>query len=344
MKLHRTDVKWFRDLKKHMLSIHYDEPAVIKMKAATVLNPNSREPMKKLLHAGDKKHNQDPKLNQGFMTTGRVTNKPHSGADLTTCRNCDITVLTLNFRKHFSKCTQTNYSKIRGLVALGGVSYNKWHPTASAEFIEKIGKYLNPNCPIIKLIRYDLLIVTYGNEMVQKYRRERTKAHIVTQLRRLGYLKKVLKVKQLREIFFAANVGKIMTAIEKLAQINEEKDELKHPTVATGYRTLLQFMVGCLLSIYIRTNNKEAQKTVKDFELEFKRQFNIQLTKLAAESLNDHKRHKEKLMPRIDDIKKLQKFLLTNRNDCYEKLKVEFTKEIPCFAEGQYDLVTDDKL
>lgn len=215
---------------------------------------------------------------------------------------------------------------MRGLIAIGGQSFNKWHKVADPEFVNKIGRQLNSNCPIVKKIRYDFLIISYGNELVQKYRKERNKAHIITQLRRLGYLKKQMKVKHLREIFLSTKVSLILKAMEKLAGIKEGGDELEFPTVAQGYRTLIIAVADCLYSIFNKNGNNQGKEEIKDFKFQFMRDYLISMSKIAAESANDHKRNKKKLMPTQDDIRCLSKYLLEKRNTCYEELSNGFSK------------------
>ena len=92
------------DLKKHMKRRHLNLTEIKDMKNDSILNPGSREPMKKLLYKGDYLVHNKKEYNQGVMHSAR---KPCSdnvtAADMVVCGNCYGTFVNTSYADHVKR-------------------------------------------------------------------------------------------------------------------------------------------------------------------------------------------------------------------------------------------------
>ncbi|KAL7297539.1 hypothetical protein TKK_0009899 [Trichogramma kaykai] len=173
-------------LKVHKLRKHKNEPDVIEMIRLTKIHPpNSREPMKKLLHSGDIIYNTNNELNKGDLRVARKTMYNKTPDDFTACENCKIMVLETDYRKHRLRCTGKCVGSTRNIAQEGRALIPRCHAVANNTLRKRIFPRIS-NDPVSRCIRYDQLVYEFGNELSSKLRGEQHTRNIVTQLRRLG--------------------------------------------------------------------------------------------------------------------------------------------------------------
>ncbi|KAL7291589.1 hypothetical protein TKK_0014632 [Trichogramma kaykai] len=315
-------------LKKHLKSAHKDTAEVQEMmrldKATTSF---SREPMKKLLYRGDAIHNSSAELNKGDLRVARKTMYVKTADEFTMCSNCNTYVVDTDYRKHRSRCTGENVKSTRNIAQEGRALIPRCSKVANDNLRRRILSRMS-NDAISKAIRYDDLIMEYGNELTSKLRGVQHRNNIVTQLRRLGRLKLILNVKKLEEMFFG-NSELVVRAIEKMAEPFSDTDEneyLKYPTVARNLNTIIKSVCGMYEAKCIKKLVAIDPQLIANWNTTYQRDFTVILSRMASESKSHNTRHKDYGLPNEGDPQLLYDYLSNNLKSCYQSLKTEYSE------------------
>lgn len=220
-------------LKRHMLAKHKNEKEVQKAERLTASKPKSRAPMKKLLHVGDFDHyNTNKDNNQGNLRVARAPRSEKSADNYTACPECKGMFSVVQYRSHITRCTGISGLGCRNLAAIGRKMTPNCHAVTGNRMRHEILNRMRQD-KVVRAIKYDELVMTYGNQRCSHLREQHHKENICVQLRRLGRLKVALGVKNFSDMLIPAKSESVVAAIEDLS-IDKEKnplrDRLNYPT------------------------------------------------------------------------------------------------------------------
>lgn len=184
---------------------------------------------------------------------------------------------------------------------------------------------------ITRLIRYDELIIAFGNQQCEKYKAsEHNDAMIRQKIRRVGRLFEVLKSKhseiaEFASIYYPRYSTSCIEAINKLAGLSLCGKFYKTPSLASALGGLIKELGKILINRCIRQEKYDKKVFVKDFLKVFLEDFATLVSKTIYETINQNKRRKQIILPVKSDIAKLHNFLQENRRVAYNSLKEEFS-------------------
>ncbi|KAL7305544.1 hypothetical protein TKK_0002279 [Trichogramma kaykai] len=315
-------------LKNHLKNQHSHEPEVIEMMRLDKETPrNSREPMRKLIYDGDHMYKTDDSLNQGDLRIARTTSFKRCAEEFTVCANCKITVLESEYRKHRVRCTGELNPTTRNINQEGRALLSFCSNIANI----KMKKHILPrirNDAVKKAIRYDDLIIRYGNELTCKLRGVQHKGNVITQLRRIGRLKLVLGLKKLEEMFFIDSEH-CVKAIEKMAgySFDEEAEFLKYPALATNLGTIVKCITETFHSMSIKKITKVDPELIKNWKVTFSTDYSINISRMAGETLSHNRRYKDDGLPVEGDPELLYSYLTNKIRSLFRELEEKYTEK-----------------
>jgi len=108
------------------------------------------------------------------------------------CIKCHGFFSKNTLRNHVRKCTNLKYSKNRTITVLGRAILGRVHEIA-CQTLKKIVFPVLREDSITRLIKYDELIIRYGNKLCMKYKLQHQHDMVRNRLRTLGRFLKALK-------------------------------------------------------------------------------------------------------------------------------------------------------
>ena len=244
-----------------------------------------------------------------------------------TCPTCNAEILETDYRKHYTICTGNSGKNCRNLAQLGRRMRTCCHPEASEKMQKNILSRMRRD-KVLRAIRYDRLLIEFGNEICQNLRGEQHKVNICAKLRRLGRLKLLLGVKNFADILLPMKSLSVVAAIEQMAQDRDNPNEqfLKYPTLAENLATLVKQVAGIHCVLCLRENNLKIKETTDHFLVCFNNDYNKRLSRMASESRGKYRRQKKHELPSDSDIRLLYDYLSRQRKESYNSLKIEYNE------------------
>ncbi|KAJ8940795.1 hypothetical protein NQ314_010605 [Rhamnusium bicolor] len=155
------------------------------------------------------------------------------------------------------------------------------------------------NDKVTNIIRYDKLNIMYDKTLCQKYRDE----HYFDMIRS--------KLK---------NFDCILATLNEMGNYNKTTGIYEKPTIPTNIGTSLKYIGNLNISDCIKSQNMQRKQDTEDLLVLLKTDLNSTVNKTASESLLRQKRQKSVVLPKTEDIKKLNSYLLENINKHYTNL------------------------
>lgn len=117
----------------------------------------------------------------------------------------------------------------------------------------------------------------------------------------------------------------MIAAINTVAGYDDELKVYKTPSVASNLGTLIKHIGHLLVTESIKNENEKKKKLVEDFLQLLVVDIGTSVNKTVFETQSAQKRHKKITLPSLEDIKRLHKYLKTNRQTAYLALKESFS-------------------
>lgn len=170
------------------------------------------------------------------------------------------------------------------------------------------------NDKITQSLKYDELIIKYGNKLAEKYTSPHNHDMIRANLRYLGRFKIEMMslddtIIELKEILKPIFYDKCVKAIRKVASWDDCVQWYKHPQVAITISSLIKKIAKKQRTEYIKQENEEKKKEVENFLLLWEEDVATDINKKALEDQANQKRVKQVVLPTKDDINKLYVYL-----------------------------------
>lgn len=167
---------------------------------------------------------------------------------------------------------------------------------------------------VTRAIRYDELIILYGNKLCTKYKAQHQHDMIRARLRLLGRFLLALRsinnnIDDFKSLYHPKIYDDCISAINIVAGYNDNEKIYKTPAVAANLSTLIKHVGNLLITEYIKQEDTEKKKLVKDFLKLLTVDIGTSVNTTVAETQSAHKRHKKVQLPSLEDIKTLYRYL-----------------------------------
>lgn len=319
-------------ISRHLFLKHKDQKDV---KIASALPKKSKERLKiieKLRKEGDFIHNTSENLNSGILIVSRQQQSKHNNNvdNYVCCKHCKGFFSKRTLRIHLSKCgkikrKRTNLIESRTLTQF-------IHSAANNVLKTKIFPVLRDD-KITRSIRYDELIIKFGNKLSEKYSLEHQHDMIRANLRLLGRFIVELKkydneVKELKDIFKPNMFDKCIKALRVVANWDESLMWFKTPAVAQNLTSLIKKCGKKQRVELIKETREDLKEELENFLLLWEEETPTLINKKALEDQTNQKRIKKVVLPSKDDIKKLYSYLKNEIINAMENILNSFSISI----------------
>lgn len=317
---------------RHLERVHANELEVQKFKEIPKGTAERRKIIETIRRRGDFYFNIDCKRNDGELLVERRSKKDYNRlpSDYVTCPKCKAFILKLTSRHHYQRCIAIKSKDNRSISVLGRQVIGRIHHEASEALRTRVFPVLRED-NIVRAIRYDELIIAFGNQQCEKYKTsEHNDAMIRQKIRRIGRLFQTLKSKypeitDFASIYFPRYSSACIEAINTLAGLSLCAKFYKTPSLASALGGLIKEMGKLLINRCIRKENMEAKLRGEDFLKVFTEDFTTHVSKTISETMSRNLRRKKIILPSKTDIIKLHNFLKQQRETAYNSLKEGFS-------------------
>ncbi|KYN04691.1 hypothetical protein ALC62_04433 [Cyphomyrmex costatus] len=316
---------------RHLRTVHRNEPDVKKFTALPKTNPERKQIISSLRKNGNFKFNTNSKLNNGQLIVSRRPNDKYNklATDFTACSKCKGYFTKHSIRHHSRKCFKKNFKKNKCIMVMGRRITCRLHPKVN-ETVKKMIFPVMREDDVTRIIRYDEILITYANQMYEKYRSQHHHDMIRARLRLLGRFLLALKdinknVENFDSIYRPKLYDDCIHAINIVARYNSEERIYGAPSVASTLSTLIKYIGNLFIGECIKKEDTEKKNLAKDFLKLLVVDISTSVNRTVMETQSAQKRHKKVNLPSLEDIKKLYKYLEEKRTKAYMALQQSFS-------------------
>ncbi|XP_029162154.1 uncharacterized protein LOC114933735 isoform X1 [Nylanderia fulva] len=315
---------------RHLELKHKNEEEVKMFLLLPKKSRERRDAISQIRKRGNFKYNTQADLNNGSMIVVRRPTKEEKqcGSYFLPCSKCRGHYAIHNLRHHYRICAKKK-DTTRNVLKLARSAAQSVHNRASHKLRKDILPVMR-NDNIYKLIKYDLLIILYGNYLCQIHRLQHLGDHIRQQLRLLGRYLEVLKsiepaIQELQMLFDPKYYDIAIKAVNIIAKYNEDTESYDIPYNATAMGTCLKKLCKILINEFIKQHEYEKQKSAKNFLKILEVEYGSTVNKTVTEIQTRNSRKKKVNLPKTSDIKKLTNYLEEIRVSSMREIKNKFT-------------------
>lgn len=281
--------------------------------------------------AGLIKWNTNPSVN----TTGEliVPRRPNASlnrkaTDFLICPNCTSFHTITNLRNHFASCTKGVLKGARNIKILARAIEGRFSEDASEQLREVLPVMREDE--IVQLIRYDWLLIAYGNILCMKYGFHFQQNMIRAKLRLAGRVLQALKninseVTDFASIFYPKRYKSLIEAIKIVGKFDSATNEFGSPATSASAITAVKQIGSILKCEYIQRDDSEHVKRTDNFIYLMESQLSSIINKRVKESQLEKKRTKDHKVPSNEDVRLLSAFLKCERSKCLEELSENYS-------------------
>lgn len=274
--------------------------------------------------------NNDLKLNRGQYAVSRRPNKkfPKNPWDLVPCSKCLGGFTITSLHRHWNKCTKTPLKNERMVQQMGRAVENRVHSDASEDLMKIFATFRESE--MIRDVRFDWLVICYGNELCLNYSPHYQHGYICSKIRAAAKLLHASKsispeITDLSSLFHVKNCNTVIEAIRSMGKFDSKTKHFGSPGTASTTETLIN-TIGELLGIEaIRMDDENIEKSAERFLKVFKRDCRTKINKLVAVTKAKNRRNKKENIPTTADVIKLAKFLDSERDAYFSQLNQKFS-------------------
>lgn len=256
-----------------------------------------------------------------------VTRRKNNNIKHFCCPNCNGYFSQNGVRRHYIKCVGAGCtSGARNLMK-------------DSRALELVNKNILPALKnvlaglridtISNLVKYDNLLIQYGNKLCLKYKATYHHKMIRSKLRLLGRLLLEMKkidasIKEFSYLYHPEKYDTFIEAVNILSGLSEDGLRYSQPAVATNMGTMVKQIGKTFISHCIKQKKNEEKQFCKDFLELLEAEYGAAVNKTATETQAEMQRRRNITLPTMGDIKLLEKYLTSHRNESLAKLKKKF--------------------
>lgn len=282
--------------------------------------------------------NTNSKFNNGqLIVTRRPNAKKMRGPDhYIPCKYCKNFYSKITIYRHYRKCafsTRKDYEyNSRQIQIYGRKLIRRVHKRANHIMRDKICPILQPGT-VSETVRFDELIILFGNKLTCKYRQPHLMYHIRQILRTLARFLLTIRtinpeIKELKSLFEPRHYDSLLTAVHKLARLNTRTNEYEVPSIATRLGNYIKKCGNLLISECIKTSDLKMKNSVENFLKLHNEDYSTYVNKTAVETQIRVKRNKPIELPLHEDVKLLYEYLDMNTKKLCVLLRDSFSYNV----------------
>ncbi|XP_071650849.1 uncharacterized protein [Temnothorax longispinosus] len=320
------NIKGSAYLTEDVLSIN-EEPNTLIDSSKNIMSGNSER--KKIIgilrRTGNFIYNTDSNINKGDLIVCRRPRTNKQAADFIPCAKCKGFFAKNNIRHHFRSCVQKQEPQ-RNVKLLGRTVACRIHHSACTLLRRLVFPVMRED-NITQIIRYDELLIAYGNKLCQNKYRPQHHDMIRARLRLLGRFLIVLRdidnsVVDFTSIYDPIKYEQCIKVVNKLAQFDETTETYKILSVASSLGRYIKQVGQVLKSMCIKKQEFHKQTVVEDFLKLFTENYLASINKMILETQEYKKRgQKNIVLPSIDDIEMFNTYLKFERTKALQFLQ-----------------------
>lgn len=210
---------------RHLERKHSKEELVKNFTSLQKRSEERRKLIDVIRKKGDFLHNTDKNYNQGYLiTVRRVQDGKKNSEDMVKCPNCYGFYVQDNMRHHYPECTGSKLRGSRTMLQEACRKLRRVHQDASYKMVHTILPILRKNCQVTSTVKFDRLIILFGNWICVKYKKPHQDDMIRSQLRLLGNLVVVLRnldsqIQELADVFYPKRFDIFLKAVQKFVNL-----------------------------------------------------------------------------------------------------------------------------
>ncbi|XP_059223940.1 uncharacterized protein LOC131997276 [Stomoxys calcitrans] len=315
-------------LARHFFLKHKSEKQIKRAMAMPKKCSERLQILETLRKKGDFIHNTNQSKNSGILITTRQKLKSgETPDDYTCCKKCKGFFKIVNIRKHLKKCCGPGNKGNRKNLIEGRQLTQYIHPAASDLLKLEIFPVLN-NDNLVKEIRYDELIIKFGNKLAEKLVPQHQHDQVRANMRLLGRfvieMKKISPdVKELKDIYKPYLYDNAVLALRNTAKWNMHTG-FATPSVASSLSTLIKKCGHTQKSEFVKCQNSDLKDQLNDFMTLWEEDTPIQINRRAILDQQKLKRLKQITLPSKNDISKMTTYLRTKMRSALKALSTKF--------------------
>lgn len=281
--------------------------------------------------------NANPKKENRKLITSRRPNRKFIDRKpeyYTTCPYCYGQLAKSALRLHVKyKCPKKPIvidEKAKGerkITALGTLVEARFHDDVS-DALANVLKNLRDS-EVVRGIKYDWLVVVYGNKLCKKYTRTKRIGMIQSRLRLVGRILHELKriqpeITDFATLYRPKYYDNLIEAIQVVSRFDSTRNEYGAPGTASSAVTAIKKIGIMLKAEYIKMDDHEKQRITENFLTLLDSDIYDTINKTVNETQEKRKRQTVVNLPSMDDVKVLAQYLEVESNDCMNKLSKSF--------------------
>ncbi|KAK0076290.1 hypothetical protein PV326_010903 [Microctonus aethiopoides] len=327
-------------ISRHLPTVHKDEPEVRELLMfkpsewifREYLESKERRELINLLRLkGDYFFNSNSGLNDGEKLVTRQPNakNPKKASEFKTCHKC--LGAFLNIHRHRLKCLDGSSMHHRSNPTLSRAVAGHIHKDSNQK-LRKLFSVMRDDDITIAL-RYDVLLIAFGNELCDKYTKQQQHDMISSRLRDLGKL--ILKVRENQDnvkyihdflsLIDPQMYKYIMDAIKNITGADSDNRSRRAPSTALSYGIYIKKIARCYRRQCLENGEYDNLETIKFFLQLHEDKYPIVINKLAHEIQTVNKRHKKVVLPLTSDIKIFWSYVRKQYNDALTNLNTQYS-------------------
>lgn len=267
------------------------------------------------------------KLNKNVLIACHRPNEKFSrtAADFQVCPKC----LGMYSKKgdHIQKCCKDAFKGERLASAMSSAVESRIHQNASNR-LQFVCRPLR-NTVGVQILKFDWLIIAFGNKMCRKYPLEKHEKFIRQMLRMCGRLFRELKsiskgITDFASLFNPRRYEDLLQAVRNIGKFDAKSNEFETPSTALDAMLQVKHVGETLVSRCIQMENHFLQKRTENFLKLLDVDASAEIYKSIYDSLAKKKRLKVDILPTTKDIKAMSDYLDLEIEKFSQKLSKKF--------------------
>ncbi|KAF5300726.1 hypothetical protein FQR65_LT19320 [Abscondita terminalis] len=312
---------------QHLQISHRDQPAVRMFMRLPPKNPERKKIIETIRRRGDFLHNVSIEYNSGELFVARRSHSDFTRTvkDYLPCPHCAAYFMKDTLRLHVKSCTPKTSKNDRTIRILSRTLLSEIHPRASDILRHKIFPVLRDD-DCVHVIRYDILVILFGNHLCSKYSSQHHHDMIRNKLRSIGRLLLAVKhydstVKDFATLLTPEKFDVCVSGIKEVGGLSSNCTTFKAPTTVLTLSTICKQAAEVWKSECIKNGDMPGKQRTEDFLTLFKVTFPAELGNTAIENRVQQQRQKLVELPVKDDIQILVAFLRRNRREWFAAVR-----------------------
>lgn len=308
--------KLYPNIARHLERKHKDEIDVAKVLILPKKSYERRKAWEKLVNEGDFAHNYNV-LEKGdgqIIPKYRCSNREKS-IKLIPCTVCHGMYRKNELWQHFKKCSSSLNSKDNEKINVGPVAGGKklMPKCCSSEIfhVNIIDKMRDDSIKAAVLSDPSIIKIgmnMYADHGIQNHRH----VYISNKMREMGRLLIELKkngISSISQAIDRANWDILVSSVRSLCQFEEETDKYGIPSLACKLGHTLKSMAEDLAFEKLKSGDLRAQEEAETFLKLYQRGWSSAVSAKAVRTLQMNKYNKPKLLPLVEDVVKVSKYI-----------------------------------